>query len=45
MLKSEVDNNLNNRHSEEIQEIISSPPGWLLNSGIIIFLGILIRVC
>lgn len=42
MLKSEVDNNLNNRHSEEIQEIISSPPGWLLNSGIIIFLGILI---
>lgn len=42
MLKSEVDNNLNNCHSEEIQEIISNPPGWLLNSGIIIFLGILI---
>ncbi|HVW96828.1 MAG TPA: HlyD family efflux transporter periplasmic adaptor subunit [Mucilaginibacter sp.] len=39
-----TDNNLETRHTDEMQDIITAVPGWLLRWGIMLFFGILVLI-
>lgn len=39
-----TDNNLDTRHTDEMQDIIGAVPGWLLRWGISLFFGVLVLI-